>query len=100
MVKRILILAQMCRWTKVHELLTELGIKKDDLSQIVEEASIALRQDGQIYNTQTFYLLGSLQKLLSFRWTKGNELITELKLQQTQIPEIVKDAHIALRYHA
>ncbi|XP_020614946.1 cytosolic 5'-nucleotidase 3-like isoform X1 [Orbicella faveolata] len=30
-------------------------------------------------------------------WTKGNELITELKLQQTQIPDIVKDAHIALR---
>ncbi|XP_078344697.1 cytosolic 5'-nucleotidase 3-like isoform X2 [Oculina patagonica] len=30
-------------------------------------------------------------------WTKGNELITELKLKQTQIPEIVKDAHIALR---
>ena len=100
MVKRTLILTQMCRWTKVHELLTELGIKKDDLSQIVEEASIALRQDGPVYNTQTFYLLGSLQNLLSFRWTKGNELITELKLQQTQIPEIVKDAHIALRYHA
>jgi len=33
----------MFRWTKVHELLAELGIKKDDLSQIVEEASIALR---------------------------------------------------------
>ena len=31
------------RWTKSHELLTELGIKKDDLSQIVEEAAIALR---------------------------------------------------------
>ncbi|KAJ7383079.1 7-methylguanosine phosphate-specific 5'-nucleotidase [Desmophyllum pertusum] len=30
-------------------------------------------------------------------WTKGNELITELKLKQSQIPEIVKDAHIALR---
>lgn len=45
MLKRILILAQMCtcRWTKAHELLTELGIKKDDLSQIVEEALIALR---------------------------------------------------------
>ncbi|KAL9958350.1 hypothetical protein ACROYT_G035355 [Oculina patagonica] len=60
-------------WTKSHELLTELGIKKDDLSQIVGDAAIALR------------------------WTKGNELITELKLKQTQIPEIVKDAHIALR---
>ena len=34
---------QMFRWTKSHELLTELDIKKDDLSQIVEEASIALR---------------------------------------------------------
>lgn len=33
----------MFRWTKSHELLTELDIKKDDLSQIVEEASIALR---------------------------------------------------------
>lgn len=43
MVKRILILTQIRRWTKSHELLTELGIKKDDLSQIVEEASIALR---------------------------------------------------------
>lgn len=30
-------------------------------------------------------------------WTKGNELIIELKIKQTQIPEIVKDAHIALR---
>lgn len=43
MVKRILILTQIHRWTESHELLTELGIKKDDLSQIVEEASIALR---------------------------------------------------------
>ncbi|KAJ7315273.1 7-methylguanosine phosphate-specific 5'-nucleotidase [Desmophyllum pertusum] len=60
-------------WTKSHELLTELGIKKDILSQVVEDAPIALR------------------------WTKGNELITELKLKQSQIPEIVKDAHIALR---
>ncbi|XP_078344696.1 cytosolic 5'-nucleotidase 3-like isoform X1 [Oculina patagonica] len=32
-------------WTKSHELLTELGIKKDDLSQIVGDAAIALR-DG------------------------------------------------------
>lgn len=31
------------RWTKSHELLTELGIKKDDLSQIVNEAAIVLR---------------------------------------------------------
>lgn len=30
-------------------------------------------------------------------WTKGNELIIELKIKQAQIPEIVKDAHIALR---
>lgn len=30
-------------------------------------------------------------------WTKSNELIIELKIKQTQIPEIVKDAHIALR---
>lgn len=43
--------------------------------------------------------MGSLGNFLSFRWTKANELIIELKLKQTQIPEIVKDAHIALRYH-
>lgn len=30
-------------------------------------------------------------------WTKANELIIELKIKQTQIPETVKDAHIALR---
>lgn len=30
-------------------------------------------------------------------WTKGNELIIELNLKQNQIPDIVKDAHIALR---
>ena len=49
---------------------------------------------------KAFCLIGFLGNLLSFRWTKGNELITELKLKQTQIPEIVKDAHIALRYQA
>lgn len=42
-IKRNLILTQTLRWTKSHELLTELGIKKDDLSQIVGDAAIALR---------------------------------------------------------
>ncbi|CAH3027496.1 unnamed protein product [Porites evermanni] len=60
-------------WTKAHELITELGLKKDDITQVVEDSPIALR------------------------WTKGNELIIELKIKQAQIPEIVKDAHIALR---
>ena len=40
----------------------------------------------------------ALGTFLSYRWTKGNELIIELKIKQAQIPEIVKDAHIALRY--
>lgn len=47
---------------------------------------------------QTYCLICSLGTFLSYRWTKGNELIIELKIKQAQIPEIVKDARIALRY--
>ncbi|KAM7448258.1 7-methylguanosine phosphate-specific 5'-nucleotidase [Porites harrisoni] len=32
-------------WTKAHELITELGLKKDDITQVVEDSPIALR-DG------------------------------------------------------
>ena len=51
-----------------------------------------------IWNPERYYLTCSLGNLLLYRWTKGNELIIELKIKQSQIPEIVKDAHIALRY--
>ena len=36
-------LCMTLRWTKSHELLTELGMKRDDLSQVVDDAPIALR---------------------------------------------------------
>lgn len=84
-----MVLTQTLRWTKSHGLLTELGLKKNDISQMVEEAPIALRFAFSFLNFN----------LLSCRWTKGNELITELNIKQNQIPDIVKDAHIALRYH-
>lgn len=82
-----MVLTQTLRWTKSHGLLTELGLKENDISQMVEEAPIALRFAFSFLN------------LLSCRWTKGNELIIELNIKQNQIPDIVKDAHIALRYH-
>ena len=94
-VQRIVILTQTPRWTKSHGLLTELGIKKDDITQMVEGAPIALRY---YMMPMRIFIYVSFGNLLSFRWTKGNELITELNLKQNQIPEIVKDAHIALRY--
>ena len=39
----ILIYTWITRWTKAHELITELGLKKDDITQVVEDSPIALR---------------------------------------------------------